>query len=86
MIGYHRSALAAGSVNKLFPIPGVAGNAHGFRGIPEALHLRDHVVRQIEMADAAEDLSRASGPAHVRGGRGGLHRYGGCRPDPIADP
>nr|WP_221383150.1 FAD-dependent oxidoreductase [Actinoplanes polyasparticus] len=54
-IGYHRLLLAAGSVNKLLPIPGVAENAHGFRGIPEALHLRDHVVRQIEMADAAED-------------------------------
>ena len=54
-LGYHRLVLAAGSVNKLLPIPGVAENAHGFRGIPEALHLRDHVIRQIELADAAED-------------------------------
>src|SRR5262245_18991289 len=54
-IGYDRLVLAAGSVNKLLPIPGVAEYAHGFRGIPEALYLRDHMTRQIEMADAAED-------------------------------
>ncbi|TYB46410.1 NAD(P)/FAD-dependent oxidoreductase [Actinomadura chibensis] len=52
---YDRLVLAAGSVNKLLPIPGVAENAHGFRGIPEALYLRDHVIRQTELADAAED-------------------------------
>ena len=55
VLRYHRLVLAAGSVNKLLPIPGVADHAHGFRGIPEALHLRDHVIRQIELADAAED-------------------------------
>jgi NADH dehydrogenase len=54
-LGYHRLVLAVGSVNKLLPIPGVADHARGFRGIPEALHLRDHVIRQIELADAAED-------------------------------
>ncbi|TMR41166.1 NAD(P)/FAD-dependent oxidoreductase [Actinomadura geliboluensis] len=54
-IGYDRLVLAVGSVNKLLPIPGVAEHAHGFRGIPEALYLRDHVVRQIELADAADD-------------------------------
>ncbi|MCY1141617.1 NAD(P)/FAD-dependent oxidoreductase [Actinoplanes sp. Pm04-4] len=54
-LGYDRLVLAAGSINKLLPIPGVADHAHGFRGIPEALHLRDHVIRQVELADAAED-------------------------------
>jgi NADH dehydrogenase len=29
--------------------------AHGFRGIPEALFLRDHITRQVEMADTATD-------------------------------
>jgi len=47
--------IAAGSVNKLLPVPGVTEYAHGFRGIPEALYLRDHIVRQIEMADVATD-------------------------------
>ena len=47
--------LAAGSVNKLLPIPGVAEHAHGFRGMPEALYLRDHLIRQVELAAAADD-------------------------------
>ncbi|MFE7956138.1 NAD(P)/FAD-dependent oxidoreductase [Streptomyces sp. NPDC057413] len=52
---YDRLVLAAGSVNKLLPIPGVAEHAHGFRGLPEALYLRDHVIRQIELAAGAGD-------------------------------
>lgn len=54
-LAYDRLVLAAGSVNKLLPIPGVAENAHGFRGLPEALYLRDHVTRQVELAAAADD-------------------------------
>ncbi|MEU1851398.1 NAD(P)/FAD-dependent oxidoreductase [Streptomyces sp. NPDC019990] len=53
-LAYDRLVLAAGSVNKLLPIPGVAEHAHGFRGLPEALYLRDHVTRQVELA-AADD-------------------------------
>ncbi|WP_250002394.1 NAD(P)/FAD-dependent oxidoreductase [Actinoplanes sp. M2I2] len=60
-IGYHRLVIAAGSVNKLLPVPGVTMYAHGFRGIPEALYLRDHITRQIELAATAtsEDEQRA---------------------------
>jgi NADH dehydrogenase len=54
-LGYHRLVIAAGSVNKLLPVPGVTEYAHGFRGIPEALYLRDHITRQIEMAATAQD-------------------------------
>ncbi|MDT3397881.1 NAD(P)/FAD-dependent oxidoreductase [Streptomyces sp. B1866] len=53
--GYERLVLAVGSVNKLLPIPGVAEHAHGFRGMPEALYLRDHMTRQIELAGTAGD-------------------------------
>ncbi|MEE1665457.1 NAD(P)/FAD-dependent oxidoreductase [Streptomyces sp. WAC07094] len=59
-LGYDRLVLAVGSVNKLLPIPGVAEYAHGFRGLPEALYLRDHVTRQIELAAAAEDSESCS--------------------------
>jgi NADH:ubiquinone reductase (H+-translocating) len=52
---YDRLILAAGSVNKLLPVPGVVDHAHGFRGLPEALYLRDHIVRQFELADASDD-------------------------------
>jgi NADH dehydrogenase len=54
-LGFHRLVIAAGSVNKLLPVPGVNEYAHGFRGIPEALFLRDHMTRQIEMATTATD-------------------------------
>jgi NADH dehydrogenase len=54
-VRYDRLVLAAGSVNKLLPVPGVAENAHGFRSVAEALYLRDHMVRQLELADATDD-------------------------------
>jgi NADH dehydrogenase len=58
-MGYHRLVIAVGSVNKLLPVPGVARYAHGFRNISEALYLRDHITRQIEMAgNAADDAER----------------------------
>lgn len=52
---YDRLVLTVGSVNKLLPIPGVAEHAHGFRGMPEALYLRDHVNRQVAMSAASDD-------------------------------
>src|SRR5919107_872260 len=54
-ITYDRLLLAVGSVNKLLPIPGVAEHAHGFRGLPEALYLRDPIVRQFELAADTDD-------------------------------
>jgi NADH dehydrogenase FAD-containing subunit len=58
-LSYDRLVLTVGSVNKLLPIPGVAEHAHGFRGMPEALYLRDHITRQIEMAASAEDTAES---------------------------
>ena len=52
---YDRLLLTVGSVNKLLPIPGVAEHAHGFRSLPEAMYLRDHITRQIELAAATRD-------------------------------
>lgn len=57
---YDRLVLAVGSVNKLLPVPGVAEHAHGFRGLPEALYLRDHVTRQIELAAGSDDPKSAT--------------------------
>ncbi|HYX57441.1 MAG TPA: NAD(P)/FAD-dependent oxidoreductase [Streptosporangiaceae bacterium] len=53
--GYDRLILTAGSVNKLLPIPGVADYAHGFRSVAEAIYLRDHIIRQLELAAGAAD-------------------------------
>ncbi|SFN53912.1 NADH dehydrogenase [Pseudonocardia ammonioxydans] len=54
-LGYDRLVVAIGSVNKLLPVPGIAEHAHGFRGMPEALYLRDHILGQLEMAVDTED-------------------------------
>ncbi|MCF6525250.1 NAD(P)/FAD-dependent oxidoreductase [Streptomyces sp. JJ36] len=54
-LGYDRLVLSVGSVNKLLPIPGVAEHAHGFRGMPEALYLRDHISRQLALAASSDD-------------------------------
>ncbi len=54
-VGYDRVILAAGSVNKLLPIPGIAQYAHGFRSIAEAIFLRDQITRQLELAAVASD-------------------------------
>jgi NADH:ubiquinone reductase (H+-translocating) len=52
---YDRLLLTVGSVNKLLPIPGIAEHAHGFRSLAEAMYLRDHITRQIELASDTDD-------------------------------
>ncbi len=52
---YDHLLLTCGSVNKLLPVPGVDKHAHGFRNLAEAVYLRDHLVRQVELADQADD-------------------------------
>ncbi|MBO0730289.1 MAG: FAD-dependent oxidoreductase, partial [Acidimicrobiaceae bacterium] len=54
-IDFDRLVLAARSVNKLLPIRVVAEYAHGFRGISEALYLREHITRQLELAALTND-------------------------------
>jgi NADH:ubiquinone reductase (H+-translocating) len=54
-VSYDRLILTVGSVNKLLPIPGIADYAHGFRTISEATYLRDHIIRQLELAAVATD-------------------------------
>jgi NADH:ubiquinone reductase (H+-translocating) len=57
---YDHLLLTSGSVTKLLPVPGVAEHAHGFRNLAEAVYLRDHLVRQVELADQAEHTDERS--------------------------
>ncbi|WP_351225073.1 NAD(P)/FAD-dependent oxidoreductase [Streptomyces sp. NPDC002133] len=59
-LAYDRLVLAVGSVNKLLPVPGVSEHAHGFRGLPEALFLRDHITRQTELAASAGEAGECA--------------------------
>ena len=52
-IGYDRLVLALGSVSRVLPVPGLAKNGRGFRDLADAIALRNHVLRQLEAADAA---------------------------------
>jgi NADH dehydrogenase len=54
-IGWDRLVLAPGSVTRTFDIPGLADHALGLKNLAEAVYLRDHVLRQLEYADACED-------------------------------
>jgi NADH dehydrogenase len=76
---YDRLILTAGSVNKLLPILGIADYAHGLRTIAEAGYLRDHIIRQLELAlVAADPAERRSRCTFVVVGAG-LHRHRGHR-------
>ncbi len=52
-IGYEHLVLALGSVSRVLPVPGLAEHGHGFRDLADAIALRNHVLRQLEAADAA---------------------------------
>ena len=57
---WDRLVLACGSVTRLLSVPGVTDHAIGFKSIAEAVYLRDHVLRQLELAELAEDPAERS--------------------------
>jgi NADH dehydrogenase len=59
-LAWDRLVLAPGGVTRTFNIPGVAEHALGLKTLAEAAYLRDHVLRELVNADAADD------PAHRR--------------------
>ena len=59
-LGYERLVLALGSVSRTLPVPGLADHGHGFRDLADAIALRNHVLRQLEAADAAADPSEVA--------------------------
>jgi NADH dehydrogenase len=50
---YDRLVITCGSVTRLPAVPGVAEHAMGFKSIAEALYLRDHILRQLELPSSA---------------------------------
>jgi len=60
-VGYEQLVLALGSISRTLPVPGLAEHGRGFRDLADAIDLRNHVLRQLEAADAAlapEDSAR----------------------------
>ena len=52
---YTDLVVALGAVARVLPVPGLAEHALGFKDLAEAIALRNHVLRQLEAADAAVD-------------------------------
>lgn len=58
---YDHIVIAAGSVTRTFDIPGLIDNARGMKTLAEAAYIRDHVIAQLDLADASQDpAERAS--------------------------
>ncbi|MFJ8886715.1 NAD(P)/FAD-dependent oxidoreductase [Streptomyces sp. NPDC102402] len=52
---YDYIVMAAGSVTRTFDIPGLVDNARGMKTLAEAAYIRDHVISQLDLADASQD-------------------------------
>jgi NADH dehydrogenase len=55
VVRYDRLVITCGSVTRLLAVPGVAEHALGFKSVAEALYLRDHILRQLELAEQCDD-------------------------------
>jgi len=55
VVNYDRLVIACGGVTRLLAVPGVAEHALGFKSVAEALYLRDHILRQLELAEQCDD-------------------------------
>jgi len=56
-IAYERLVLALGAVSRVLPVPGLDRHAHFFKSLEDAIRLRNHVLRRLELA-ATGDVER----------------------------
>ena len=52
---YDRLVLSPGSITRKLDVPGLGEHALGMKNLAEAAFLRDHVISQLELANAATD-------------------------------
>ena len=55
-VEFKELVLSPGAIPTTFPIPGLLEHAVGFKTLPDAIWLRNRVLRQLEAADATDDL------------------------------
>jgi NADH dehydrogenase len=55
LVRWQQLVLALGAVPRTVPVPGLAEHALSFKSLPEAINLRNHVLRRLETADAQQD-------------------------------
>ena len=62
-LAYERLVVALGSIPRTLPIPGLAEHGIGFKSFTDAIFLRNHMLRQMELADTEVDDGEAT--AHL---------------------
>jgi NADH dehydrogenase len=58
-VSYERLVIALGAVSRALPIPGLREHGHGFKDLADAISLRNHVLRQLELAEGGLDAGVA---------------------------
>jgi NADH:ubiquinone reductase (H+-translocating) len=54
-LGYTHVVVGIGAMTRVLPIPGLEEHSVGFQTITEAIHLRNHVLGRLELAEATRD-------------------------------
>jgi NADH dehydrogenase len=57
-LAYDQLVVALGSVSRTLPVPGLEEHAIGFKTLPEAIALRNRVLRCLEAAETLEDAAQ----------------------------
>jgi NADH:quinone reductase (non-electrogenic) len=57
-LAYEQLVVALGSVPRTLPIPGLDRYALGFKDLPDAIYLRNHILRELEEAQAETEPGR----------------------------
>ena len=58
-VAYTHLVIALGAVARTLPIPGLAEHGLAFKGLADAIHLRNHVLRRLEAAVAQPEAGAA---------------------------
>jgi NADH dehydrogenase len=76
-VGYEQLVVALGAVPRSLPISGLADHGLGFKSLADAIHLRNHVLRELEAAAASlEDTERHLTFVFVGAGYAGVEALG----------
>src|SRR5690348_4306247 len=77
-LSYDVLVMAAGSVARTLPIPGLAEHGIGFKTVGEAIYLRNHVLARLDAASSTDDPAvrqRALTFTFVGGGYAGVEAF-----------
>jgi NADH dehydrogenase len=78
-LAYDVVVLSPGSWSRVLPIPGLAEHGVGFKTVPEAIWLRNHVLSRLDVAAEADDPERRRAAltfVFVGGGYAGVEALG----------